>query len=50
VSETPLADREYRDAQRHADAMAKRRSEVVASISGLEQRQDELLDRLLAEG
>jgi hypothetical protein len=50
VSETPLADREYRDAQRHADAMAKRRNEVVASIAGLEQRQDELLDRLLAEG
>lgn len=50
VSETPLADREYRDAQRHADAMARRRSEVLTAIAGLEQRQDELLDRLLAEG
>jgi len=50
VSETPLADREYREAQRHADAMATRRTEVVAAIAGLERRQDELLDRLLAEG
>jgi uncharacterized coiled-coil DUF342 family protein len=48
VSETPLADREYREAQRHADAMARRRAEVVETITGLEQRQDELLDRLLA--
>jgi hypothetical protein len=47
VSETPLSEREYRDAQRHADAMAKRRSEVVATIAELETRQDELLDRLL---
>ena len=46
VSETPLSDREYRDAQRHADAMAKRRAEVVANIAELEARQDELLDRL----
>lgn len=49
VSETPLADREFRESQRHADAMAKRRAEVVTSIAGLETRQDELLDRLLAE-
>jgi hypothetical protein len=30
--------------------MARRRSEVLTAIAGLEQRQDELLDRLLAEG
>jgi hypothetical protein len=47
VSETPLSEREYRDAQRHADAMAKRRGDVVANIAELERRQDELLDRLL---
>ena len=46
VSETPLADREYRDAQRHADAMGRRRAEVLAEIANLEARQDELLDRL----
>src|SRR5262249_62241209 len=50
VSETPLADREHRDARRHADAMARRRAEVVESIGALEARSDELLDRLLAGG
>src|SRR3954447_7957996 len=49
VSETPLAGREHQEAQRHADAMARHRSEVVAAIEKLEIRQDELLDRLLAE-
>ena len=49
VSETPLADREHRDAQRHADAMAKRRAELLTSIGQLEAKQDELLDRLIAE-
>jgi uncharacterized coiled-coil DUF342 family protein len=48
VSETPLADREFRDAQRHADTMARRRAEVVARIAELEARQDELLDQLTA--
>ena len=48
VSETPLADREHRDARRHADAMARRRADVVASIADLELRSDELLDRLTA--
>ncbi len=49
VSETPLAAREHRQAQRHVDAMAKRRAEVVAGIERLEAAQDELLDRLVAE-
>jgi hypothetical protein len=48
VSETPLADREHQEARRHADAMARHRAEVAASIVQLEARQDELLDRLLA--
>jgi hypothetical protein len=48
VSETPVADREHRDARRHADAMGRRRAEVVESIANLEVRSDELLDRLLA--
>jgi hypothetical protein len=46
VSETPLADRDFRDAQRHADAMSRRRAEVVETIERLEVRQDELLDAL----
>jgi len=50
VSETPLADREHKEAQKHADAMARHRAEVLASIEKLERRQDELLDRLTAAG
>ena len=46
VSETPLADQEAREAQRHADAMARSRDSVVETIAELEHAQDELLDRL----
>ena len=49
VSETPLADREHHEAQRHADAMQRHRADLLANIARLEQTQDELLDRLLAE-
>jgi hypothetical protein len=49
VAETPLADKDHRDAQKHADAMARQRATVLASIGELEKSQDELLDRLLAE-
>jgi len=48
VSETPLAGREHTEAQRHADAMARHRADVVAQLAELERTQDELLDRLLA--
>jgi hypothetical protein len=47
VSETPVADKEHREAQKHADAMNRRRAEIVASISELERAQNELLDRLV---
>lgn len=47
VSETPLAEREHDEAQRHADAMARSRAAVLNSISELERAQDELLDRLV---
>jgi hypothetical protein len=49
VSETPLAGREHTEAQRHADAMARHRADVVAQLAELERAQDELLDKLLAE-
>jgi hypothetical protein len=49
VSETPLADRENHEAQKHADAMARERASIVASIQELERSQDELLDRLVSE-
>ena len=46
VSETPLAGQDMRETQRHADAMRRHRSEVVAEIAELERAQDELLDRM----
>ena len=49
VSETPLANREHHEAQKHADAMAASRAALVASISELEKTQDDLLDRLVPE-
>ena len=49
VSETPLANREHDEAQRHADAMVRSRNDVVARIAKLEQEQDQLLDRLVLE-
>lgn len=49
VSETPLAGREHADARKHADAMARHRADVAASIAELQQKQDELLDRLVNE-
>jgi cell division septum initiation protein DivIVA len=49
VSETPMADKEHREAQKHADAMTRHRSQLVTQISELEKAQDELLERLFAE-
>jgi hypothetical protein len=49
VSETPLAEREHREASKHAEAMRRHRDELMAEIIELEQSQDTLLDRLLAE-
>jgi predicted nuclease with TOPRIM domain len=49
VSETPLAEREYRDVRKHFEAMRRHRDEVRAEVTKLEQTQDELLDRLAAE-
>lgn len=49
VSETPLADHEHRQAQRSADAMARRRAEVRELLTRLERTQDDLLDQLAAE-
>src|SRR4051812_20426410 len=50
VSETPLADREHRDAEKHAAAMSRHRHEVADTIAQLERSQDDLLDRLTAAG
>ncbi len=49
VSETPLANKEYQQAQRHADAMDRSRKTLLLTIAELRQAQDELLDRLVIE-
>jgi hypothetical protein len=43
VSETPLATQEHNEAARHADAMARAREALLATVLELEERQDELL-------
>lgn len=49
VSETPLAAHEYAEVRRHADAMARAREALRASVEELTHRQDELL-RLVGIG
>jgi hypothetical protein len=49
VSETPLAEREHREARRHADALARSRTAVITSIADLERVQDDLLGQLVPE-
>jgi len=48
MSETPLAQAEHREAERHSTAMTRHRSDLLASIQRLEAEQDELLDKLMA--
>lgn len=50
VSETPLGEKDFREAQKHADAMRSHRADLQAELAQLEATQDELLDRLLAGG
>lgn len=50
VSETPIADREHREADKHASTMRRHREEVVREIERIEAEQDALLDRLSAAG
>ena len=49
VAETPVSERDFRDAQRHAEAMRRHRDELHSEMRRLELQQDELLDRLSAE-
>ena len=48
VSETALADREHRGADRHARAMERHRADILVEIERLESSQDDLLDKLAA--
>lgn len=44
VSDSPMADREYREAERAAEAMRRSRAALAATIAELERSQDELLE------
>ena len=46
VAETPAAGLEHREARRHADAMQRHRSSLMASLADLNAKMDELLDRM----
>jgi hypothetical protein len=47
VSETPLADREFRIARGDYDRLARARDRITAEIAELRAEQDRLLDRML---
>ena len=46
VSETAGATTEYREARLHVDAMVRHRQAVMDSIAELEEKQDQLLDKM----
>ncbi len=47
VGDSPLAQREHREAQSHVDAMTRSRAATVAAIAELERTVDELLERFV---
>ena len=49
VSETPAAERQHRDAARQAETMARHRARLREEIGGLEEQQDDLLDRFYSD-
>jgi hypothetical protein len=50
VSETPLADREYREAREDLERMRRSHAEAADQVRSLREEQDRLLERLLDEG
>lgn len=49
VSDSPVDDREHRDASRQAEAMRRHRKRTAAEIARLEAEQDHWLDRLTGD-
>ncbi len=47
VSETPIANHDWNEARRHADAMRRGRDDAQARVTELERAQDELLAKLV---
>ena len=50
VSETPLADREYREAREDLERMRRSHADAGEQLQQLGDEQDRLLERLLEEG
>lgn len=50
VSETSLAESDRRQSERHVDVFARERTRLVDSVVRYEKLQDELLDKLAADG
>ena len=50
VSETAIADREYREAERHATAMKRQRGQLKDEVDRLAIVQDAMLDQFIASG
>ena len=46
VSETPIADKEYREAQKHAESMSRHLQELEIEILKIENLQNKLLDQI----
>lgn len=46
VSETPIADKEYREARKHAESMRRHLLELELEISKVENLQNKLLDQI----
>lgn len=49
VSQTPLADREAREAQGDLQRLLRQRGELAQAVAELSREQDELLDRLFEQ-
>jgi chromosome segregation ATPase len=49
VADSPMADKESREAERHVDAMRRSRAATAATITRLERSVDELLERFIPE-
>jgi hypothetical protein len=49
VAETPVASREYDEANRNAVALVQARAALIDRVAELQRRQDELLDRLVTD-
>ena len=48
VSETPIADKEYREARKHAESMQRHLTDLKTEIAKIEDLQNQLLDQISA--